>query len=346
MKILSNKIDNKSLDGFVVLTPTNAEDFYILSDIVEEGDVAEASTTRKLSMDGGRTQQKINLCLAIKIEKVEYDLQDCIMSFKGKICKENEHIQQGSYHTIHITIGEKLELYKKHWSRKNRGSLQHAAKDVPQLCFILFYDKECVISMVSSNDIKNLYKAEIKNKNYKPMISNLIGIKNTVKAILVGGFSSVAEDFHKVLLKEDKSFEKLTTVVKIPAEYKNLPNSKVVSRLLTDKMFSKIFSEIKYVEDLKEVESFFGDFAKGSKKICLGYSEIKEAFEYGAIKIVFITDALYRPRTIDERKKIEKLVNEALDLRARICVIPVAHELGEKLKAMGGLAGTLSFSYK
>ena len=69
----------------------------------------------------------------------------------------------------------------------------------------------------------------------------------------------------------------------------------------------------------------------------LALTRLGEAFEYGAIKTLFITDALYRPRTVEERKKIEDILNQAAELRVKICVIPVIHESGEKLKAMVGL---------
>lgn len=346
MKIISNKIDSKSLAGSAVLIPTCSDDLYALSSIIAAGDDVEAFTTRKLSLDGGRTQQKIVARLMVKVETTDFDLEDGIMSVKGKINKENEYVQQGSYHTLHISLDEKFELFKKKWSRQDQKMLFETTKEVPSLCFVIFYDKECVVSAVTSNNITNVHKSEVKNKNYKPIVAAVIGLKDKMKMAVVASFSSVGEDFYKALVKEDKGVEKHSSFIRLPSEYKNMANSKVIGRVLTDRRFAKTFSEIKYVDDLREIEEFFLGLTLGNKKMCLGFSEIQEAFEYGAIKTLFITDILYRPRTVEERKNIEKIIAQATELRAKICVIPVIHEHGEKLKLMGGIAGVLQFTYK
>lgn len=346
MKIVADKIDKKSLCGSIVLVCTCPDDLYVLSSIVAEGDAVEAVTTRKLSLDGGKTQQKIVTRLAVRVETADFDLEDGIMSVKGKICRENEHVQMGTYHTLHVSLDEKFELTKKKWSRHSCGSLVEATREVPGLCFVVFYDRECVVSSVSPNSIKNLYKGEIKNKNYKPVTASLAGMKGKAKAIVVASFSTTAEEFCKALVKEDRSMEKQVSAIRLTPEYKNIPNARVVSRLLTDRRFAKTFSEIKYVDDLREVEDFFLEIQRGGKKTCVGFGEVREALEYGAIKTLFITDALYRPRTVEERRRTEEVVNQAAELRAKICVIPVIHESGEKLKAMGGIAGNLQFTYR
>ncbi|KAI4292232.1 protein pelota [Pancytospora philotis] len=346
MKIVSNQIDSKSRSGTVVLVPTCADDIYALSSVVFPEDVVEAHTTRKLSMDGGRSQQKISLRLAIKVETADFDLEDGVMSVKGRICKENEHVQQGTYHSIHVALNDKFELTKQRWTRTEQKILADSTKEVLGICFVVLYDKDCVVSAVGSNNIKNAYKAEIKNKNYKPAIAAVLALRAQARIVIIAGFSSANDVFYKALLKEDKTLEKSTTVVKLTPEYKNIPNAKVINKMLLDKQLSKAFSEVQYVGDLRMVEDFFVMIAVGKADVCVGFAEIEEALEYGALKTLFITDALYRPRTVEARKHIEKYIGQALELRAKICVIPEIHESGAKLKEMGGIAGVLQFSYK
>ena len=132
-------------------------------------------------------------------------------------------------------------------------------KEIPNLCFVIFYDKECVVSSVSPNSIKNLYKEEIKNRNYKAITTILLGIRDKVKAIVVASFSTIGEEFYRVLIKENKSMEKQVSSIKLTLVYKIIPNSRVISRLLTDQRFAKAFSEIKYVDDLREMRKFPGN---------------------------------------------------------------------------------------
>lgn len=346
MKILSDKIDAKSQSGTAVLVPTSPDDFYVLSGIISPGDTIEAHTTRKLSRDGGRTQQKVSLKLTIRVETTEFDLQDGSMSVKGKICKENEFIQLGAYHTIHIHLDEKFNLMKSNWTHHSHRVLRDSAKEVPTFVFVIFYDRECVVSSSSSNGTSILTKAEVKNKNYKPLFTCILKLKDKIRGIIIGGFTSAADEFHKALVKEDKTLDKQTRVMKLGNEYKGLPNARVIGRMLVDRSLSKTFSEVKYIEDLRELGDFLESFDRGQKNACVGLTEIKEAVEYGAIKTFFILDSLYRPKTVEERRRVETLLKELSELRAKICVIPSDHELGERLKTIGGLAGVLTFTYK
>ncbi|KAI5169909.1 protein pelota [Pancytospora epiphaga] len=346
MKIVCNTIESRTNSGSLVLLPSSADDLYVLSSIIAEEDTVEAYTTRKLSLDGGRTQQKVTVKLAIKVESTVFDLDDGIMSLKGKVCRENEYITQGLYHTIHINLGNKFELWKPKWSRRDVHLIYESTKEVPHVVFVTFYDKECVVSNVSSNSIKTVFKGEIKSKNFKPTLGAVVSLKEKTKVLVIASFSVLGDEFYKVLSKENKVIAALSTTIKLKSEYKGLPNSRMISRVLSDSQYSKSFKEIAYVEDLREIEEFFLAMTMGSKKVCVGLGEIQEAFEYGAIKILFITDALYRPRTVEERRATESIISQAMEIRARVCVIPMIHESGERLHEMGGMAGILQFVYK
>jgi protein pelota len=340
MKIVSNSIDLKSAIGSLKITPLNSDDFYVLSSVIGPNDHVESTTTRKLSLDGGKSQQKITLKLTIKVETIDIDLNAGLMYVKGKTIREHEHVKQGSYHTLNISIGDTFSVYKENWCSYQVGKLKEATKEVPEICFVVFYEKECVISTVSSNNITIVSKHECKAKNYKLIANAMYNLKEKMKSFVVAGTSDVRLDFFKVLVKEHKDLEKKSIVLKLGPEYKNIPNAKVVSRLLTDKNFSRTFSDIQYVDDLREIDSFFLDIDKGSNEnSCIGLAEVKEALEYAAIKTLFITDKLYRPST-------EILQKEANRIKAKICVIPEIHDLGERLKSIGGIAGTLKFIYK
>lgn len=346
MKILNKNVDKRLLSGSITMSPVNIDDFYVLNDLVQVGDVAEGTTTRKLSLDGGRTQQKITLRLAIKVEKADYDFEGGLMSIKGKICKENKHVQLGVYHTVHVEMNESFTLSKTVWSRNHMNLLEESAKDVQDLCFVIFYERECVVSMHSTNNIKNVLKSEIKNKNFKPIITKIKDAKNTVKTIVIAGFGTIVDEFYKGLIKEDKSFVKFGGPIKLSNNYKNLSNVQVINKFITDKSYSSLFAEIKYVEDLIEAKNFFEYFEKEFTKVSVGLVEVLEACEYGAVKKVFITDEVYRPKDLASKKKIKMLLDLAIKIRAKICIVPITHDLGLRLSKMGGITGMLLFNYK
>lgn len=346
MKVLKNYIDSKTASGSIALEMTCVEDAYVLSDTISVGDVVEATTTRKLSLDGGRSQQKITLTLAVSVEATNFDLVSGIVDLKGKVTKENEYVRQGSYHTLHLSIGDSFKISKNKWTRHAISQLHGAAKDTPAICIVVFFDRECVISTVSSIGVKNLFKDEIKNKNFKRIYTCISSIKDSVKTLVIAGFSGIRTDFYKELIREFPQFEKQSTVIKLSGDYKGLSNAKVINKMLLDKEFSRSFSELQYVDDLREVKEFLKDVSTDSSLVGIGMKEVKEALDYGALRKVFVTDRVYRPSTLEERREMEAIVSQAKELRAKICVIPAQHEYGERLTKLGGIACLLLFEYR
>jgi len=347
MKIANKtQIDSKTNEGSMELVLTTTDDLYALGKVVRVGDEVESLTTRKISFDAGKTQTKINTKLRIKIETLDFDLTDGNMFLKGKVCGINEYVQVGLYHSLNVGLGDKFLLYKKSWSASDRGIINASLKEAPGICFVVFYDKECVVSIVSPSNIRVVHKEELKNKNFKNIIKGVGDHESATKIIVVASVSEVRNEFAKTLFKEKKALESKTAVIKLPNEYKNIPNSKVVGKVMVDRQYEKIFSEIRYVEDLRAIESVLERIDKNEGGVAIGMKEINEAFEYGAIKTIYMTDKLYRPQTIAEREKVEKLEKEASKYRAKICVIPLCHENGEKLMSLGGVIALLLFEYK
>lgn len=346
MKVVRKNIDSKNNAGSYTIVPLNSEDIYLLNDIFKPNDIVEALSTRKISADGGKTQHKVTLKIAIKIESFQIDLKDCIVYLKGKTCKEYEHIKTGSYHTINLTLNEAFTITKDCWTSEDIRKIESSKISSPELCFVVFYDKDCIVSVVSATSINQVFKEEVKNKNIKNILKSVVKLKDNVKTFIICGFNEIKNELYNALIKENKAFEKMTCNFKLTPEYKGIPNTKVINKMITDKDYSKAFLEVKYIDDLKEMERFFTDLEMDKKGLCLGLKEIEDACEYGALKTLFITDRFYRPATIEERIKNDKIVRTAKELRAKICVIPISHELGEKLKKMGEIAGNLLFEYK
>lgn len=346
MKIESSSVDTKSRTGSMRLTPNNSDDIYYLSSIVVPGDKVSCYTTRKLSLDGGKTQKKITLRLEVRVESIESDLDVGIMYVKGKTSCEHEHVRIGSYHTLDISIGEEFTLTKARWEASDMKRIAECAKEIPEICFIMFYDRDCVVSTVSSNDIKIVYKGEVKSKNFKELLTASLKLKPRVKNFIIASISDVRNDFYKSLIKEDNGLSKITSVLKLTPDYKGLPNSKVISKVLSDKNLVSVFNNVRFVDDIREMQNFFVSMSTSKENVCIGIREVAEAIDYGAIKTLFVTDRFCKPRSVGERAFADGFISKATEMRAKVCVIPVALELGEKLKDIGSVACTLSFNYK
>ena len=346
MKIESTHIDHKTQSGSMKLVPNNEDDIYHLTSIIHKGDRIACLTTRKVSLDGGKTQKKITLKMEVKVETLDTDLGTGVIYAKGKTSIENEHIKIGSYHTLDIAVGTEFSLFKSEWKRNEIAKIKECCKEIPEVLFVVFYERDCVISSASSNGVRTIYKEEIKSKNFKEVTIQTIKMKEKVKNIVIASMSEIRNDFFKFLIKENSSIEKMVSVIKLTAEYKGLPNSKLVSKVLVDKNYMSLLNNVAFVEDLKEIQKLFNILDQNAGDVSIGIKEVGEAMEYGAIKVLFITDKFRRPKVVAEREFSDSFIKKAEDLRAKICTIPISMDLGERLDTIGGVACTLAFNFK
>lgn len=347
MKLGRDRIDQRSRSGSVEITPEHQDDIYILSSIVDVGDMVTSSTTRKVQIEG-RVQQRISLTLKIKVEAISVDLGNSMMYLKGRTVVIHEHVKLGSYHTIDIGPGQRFELEKEEWSEMVVRSLKNATKSQPEVIFVIFYERECVVSVVSQNRIDIILKQEVRNKKFSNIIKTLEKYVTKVSLFIVASMFEIRNEFHRaaVASKELSKIHGGLCVVKVPQECKGCPNSKVIDKILTDKDLSRKFQGIQYVDDLREIENFFVGFSKGSSLVCIGMDDVREAMDYGALDRLMITDEKARPRTVEERREIEMFCKEVRSMNCKISIIPVAHFSGERLREMGGVCAMLKFSYK
>lgn len=346
MKIENNSIDSKSGVGFLKLLPNNLNDIYELSKLIKEGDRISSFTTRKVSLDGGKTQKKISLRLEIKIESLDADLVTGIIYAKGKTSCENEHVRIGSYHTLDIVLGENFVLNKSKWTSQDMNILKNCTKKEPELCFIIIYDKECVVSVMSRNDTKIIYKVESKPKNFKDIAKVIIKLKGDVSNFIIASTSEIRNELQKVIVGEDASLGKNISVFKLPSEYKNVANNKIISNILADPNFSATIKNVKFIDDMRDLQRVFAQIDTNKDCVCVGLKEISEAIEYGAVETLFATDKFCKPITINERIAVDGFIKKIKDLRARVCEIPLSSDVGERLDSYGGIICTLKFNFK
>ncbi|KMV66500.1 PelA-like RNA-binding protein [Encephalitozoon cuniculi EcunIII-L] len=347
MKLEKNKVDQRNGSGSIKMVPEHQDDIYVLSSVIDAGDMVTSATTRKIQIDG-KTQQRMMLTLKIKIETINVDLESCTIYLKGRTVVINEYVKLGSYHTIDITLGQSFELEKEEWPAMSIKLLKEATRPQPETAFIVFYERECVVSIVTRSKISIVLKQETKNRKFANIIKALEKYVGKVNLFVVASMFEIRNDFNKAVQasKELKEASGSFCVVKVPPECRGCSNSKVINTILTDKDLSKTFQGIQYIDDLREIDDFFVRFAKGSELVCIGMEDIREAMNYGALKRLMVTDEKMKPADVEERRKMEMFCKEVQAMNCKISVIPIAHFSGERLKDMGGVCAVLKFNYR
>lgn len=74
-----------------------------------------------------------------------------------------------------------------------------------------------------------------------------------------------------------------------------------------------------------------------------GYGHVVKALEAGAVKLLMVTDNLFRSIKLEDRRKYVKLVEDAKAAGAKVQIFSTQHSSGEELAKICGVAAILKF---
>jgi len=312
------------------LTPENADDLWVLSDILGVGSLVTAKTLRSIEVMRGDKKEKVgkkSVVLTIGIEKVELGEK---LRLTGKIVEGPKDVTRG-YHTIEVNPGDfiKVERPWKAWEI-NKIKAAHKKQETVFVCildereadFYLIGERTKHVSYVSGGTGKKVIDS--RKPEYYGKVVSLIKNHSDYKIIVAGpGFAR--EEIQK-LLKENK----------IKAHYDSLAHTGEVGlqELLKRRVIEKIVSDSRISEETNIVEKLLVEVVKEGLAV-YGLDHTKDALEKGAIETLLVSDKKVR--------EVENLLEEADKMRTKIMIISSLHESGQKLYGLGGIAGLLRY---
>lgn len=161
--------------------------------------------------------------------------------------------------------------------------------------------------------------------------------RENIQRAIVAGPGFYKEDFYK-FLKEN--YPDLAS--KIVLDDTSMGGRVGIYEVIKRGTVDKVYSESRIANEIKLVEKVIERIAK-DEPVAYGMKEVEEAVNYGAVEILLVLDELLKG---DNREKVEELMELARSLRSKVVVVSSEHEGGEKLKALGGIAGILRFKIK
>jgi protein pelota len=349
MRIIKESIDIKRKCGSIRMSVEHPDDVYTLYNLIYPGDKIKSLTQRKVTLENGKTQQKIYILMEIRVESTSVDLESATLFAKGKTISENERVKTGSYHTIDITLNTEFRLTKNEWNTLSLKSLKEMKKDYTEILFMILNEKECVISSVTSNFIKILFRQEIKRKGYKDIVNWMIRKDlKSIKLVVIAGFHESRNEMYSKLVSNPglREYEKRFCVVKLENRDGKSGNSKTIENVLKDPYFSKKFMDIQFIKDLKEMDKFLDNFMNCSLLCSVGMEEVKESMEYGAVRSLLITNEVLKSYDVAVRREVEQLCRDVEQSGGAVYIIPAKHYSGAKLDQMGGICANLKYSHR
>jgi protein pelota len=317
------------------LKPENADDLWLLSNIVTEGSLVTARTLRSVEVRRGDEKEKVGkkpVTLTIKVEKIELGMA---LRLGGKIVEAPPEIPH-EWHTIEVGPGDELKVVRE-WKGWEIDKLKAAAKAAIPVVVCILDEREADVWLIKERPkhvahIKavGVGKGEEKSKKaeFFGEVVSVIGRQDANYVIIAGpGFEK--ENIVKFIKEREKELAQKITVDSL-----NHTGEVGLHELIKRKTVEKVAKGSRLTEEVEAVEEFFTLLAKGGN-VAYGKKAVEEAVNAGAVETLLVSDTKVR--------EYEILMESAGKMKGKVMIISSEHPAGEKLLGMGGLAALLRY---
>ncbi len=348
------QISSNLKKGEIKIKVENLDDLWVLSQVIEQGDLVSGKTLRKIKTGGDdQRSQKVTrkpVFLRIKVEKIEFAKNSDSLRALGTIEEGPDDIAFGTHHSFNIEENTEIKIIKAHWLSYQIDKIKESCAETSAKILMCVMDRE------------EAYFAMLKKYGYD-VLSNIKGNvqkkgdDNVVESTFYQDVTKQIEDYvkkykiNKVIIASP-SFWKEDLMKKIKSEELKGKISLATCSSVTAKAFDEVLKrgEVKNVlqEDRVAKEAnYVEELLKEIKKDDLavyGVKESKKAADAGAIKVLLVADSLINKyREAQKFRELEKIMKAIEMNKGEVHIISTEHEAGKKLEGLGGIGGLLRY---
>ena len=346
MKIV--KQDRK--ERLIKLVPENLEDLWHLERILAPGDEAEAVSWRTFKASETAQAEKKKITVRLLLEKIEFARHANRLRLTGKIISGSplEFVQVGSYHTIDCEPDFALSIYKD-WKEHHLSRLKQAIAETkrPKLHVLVLDEREALLASLRGFGVNYDWElersgskrdepkrqTEAHSQYFGELLARLQRIEGNNKIIVAGpGFAP--ENFSKFAKERDPKLSN-----RFVMEHCTYADRTGVNELLKKGVLSRVAADERVALEMAAMESFKEAMSKGSKKVCYGLKNVRQAVESGAAEKLMVLDELLR-----SRKDVEDIIETAEKMKTPVMIFSHESDGGRELAGIGGLAAFLRYA--
>jgi len=348
--------------GIVELIPDTVDDLYAIYRILKVGNKIKASTSRRIRRkdEEGRADagERVKMILEIELEEFAFHGLGDNLRLKGKILEGPENlISIGTYHTLSLSLMEKVQITKEKWTPMERKVLEDVEKSsmLAQILIITVEDNTACIALVTQFSVKIIseFTSSVTRKfsDAKQHSSEMGQFFNEVlqimldtdqqyepQVIILAGPGFTPENFYEFIKQRNTVLADKTRRVHVST------GGRVgLKEVLSKKLPEQIAKDQRVAYETRLLEEVFKRLGQDTGTVTYGLESVRRALSLGAIETLLISDDQLRIDDISKRMSIDDLVEENSKLRGTTVIMSVNHESGEQLSKLGGIAALLRF---
>jgi protein pelota len=326
------------------------------------GDKVKAGTSRRIRRDEedrrADSGERVKMTLEIEIEEFAFHGFGDNLRIKGKITSGPENLVSiGTYHTISLSLMEKLRITKLEWTAMEKKVLEDIEKSsmLAQVIIITLEDNTACIAFVTqfSTKIISEFTASVPRKfsdakqHSSEMGKFFIEILQVLQdiyqqyspqVIILAGPGFTSENFHEFIKERDSVLGDIIQRVHVST------GGRVgLKEVLSKKLPEQIAKNQRVAFETRLMEEIFKRIGQDTQTVTYGFENVKRALSLGAIDTLLISDDQLRIDDISKRMAIDNLVEENSKMRGKTVLMSINHDSGEQLSKLGGIAALLRF---
>ena len=323
------------------------EDLWHLYNIIEEGDLVTASTTRReeKSADKLRAEkmEKKRMTLGIRIEKIDFSEEDLRLKLLGVIETGPQDI--GQHHTLIFENGDSMTIQKNHWRATQIERVQRAVSDSkkPRIIFVSLDQDEATIAVLRQFGLKEIttIRSGRSGKQYeeKPSVDGYHGeIHSKLKFLMEPNMPLVllGPGFEKESLADDLKKIDPSLYGKIYVYHTGQSGMVGINELMKAGMGADVLRESSVGAELEAVEQLMTAISKDGLGT-YGPNEVMNAAMSGAVDKLLILDKKVREQDLDE------MVRAVESQKGEVIIVSSQHDGGKILESLGGIGALLRY---
>ncbi len=339
------KLDKQ--DNSFEVVPENLDDLWHLERIIEKGDLVSGSTERKIKPKvPGEKPFRVKMFIEVSAEDIEFHKFSGKLRVNGIITSgtPEEYIELKSHHSIEIEPMKKVKVKKKVLKKYHIERLEKAKKasSRAKMLLVSMDDEEASFALLKEYGLEERGKiiSGKQGKQYKGMDEGTKYFDEVLKKasesgaekIVFAGPGFTKNNFEKFLEGKDKEFEAFF-------ESSNSVGVTGLNELVKSGVIDKIATELELTRETEIVEKFLAEIGKDSGLASYGVEEVENAVNAGAVDVLIIGENAL----LEKREELEKLMETAESLKAKVHIISSSHDAGKQLEGMGGVAAILRY---
>ncbi|MFX1582845.1 MAG: mRNA surveillance protein pelota [Promethearchaeota archaeon] len=359
MKIVAKRLKT----GKIVVVPEDMDDLWHLYNVILPGDQVAARTVRRVRRDIDDSSrpdkgERRSMFIRLSVEEVSLHKYSNRLRVKGKILEGPEDfVSTGTYHTINVEPGLKVEIVKERWPNILLKRIQEATTRKGQrLIVIAVEENQASIGIIDDSGIE--VRVEIHGtargkygkyvQTAETMDQMFAGIALQLRELL----EQLPENTRIVIVGPGSTKEKLADFItnKVPKskgrihlEHVSTGTVTGIYEALNRGIVERIASEIRLTQEIRLMDELMTHLGKNTGKAAYGWEEIKRAVQFGAIETLLVLDKLFREAEPGFRRELENVMRQVEKQAGSLEIFSREHQAGKQLEGLGGLAAILRF---